>query len=228
MPSGPSGEADVGGAEHLTGEAAEGLADLGAEHRAAGLAEHAHQRAGHRLRLGGQRVAHRGHDVLGDRLDEPLPHADGLLDPLGAAPGRRRCVTPDGNSVAESSQWSASRSASATALRWRSVGDGSGCLGHGAAGDVLGEGPVHRALVRRHHRLHLAHQRGEVGHPARPARRHARTAGSPEGSEDLLERRALEGVVVRRRRGRSPGSFVMGPTYSLRQPGAARSTRLRV
>ena len=39
---------------------------------------------------GGQRVAHRGHDVLGDRLDEHLPDVDGLLDPLGAAPGRGR------------------------------------------------------------------------------------------------------------------------------------------
>ena len=100
--------------------------------------------------------------------------------------------------MAESSQWSASRSASATSLRCRSVGDGVGLLGDGAAGDVLGQGPVHRALVRRHHRLHLAHQRGQVGHAARP--RHApgtrrrRPPPAPEGVEDLLERRALEGV----------------------------------
>ena len=65
--------------------------DLAAEHRAAGLAEHARS-AGRPSRCAscGQRVAHRRHDVLGDRLDELLPDVDGLLDPLGAAPGRGR------------------------------------------------------------------------------------------------------------------------------------------
>ena len=47
-------------------------------------------------------------------------------------------LTPEGNSVAESSQWSASRSASATSVLCRSVGEGSGLLGDGAPGDVLG------------------------------------------------------------------------------------------
>ena len=56
--------------------------------RAAGLADHPDQRAGHRPRLLGHRVAHGADDVLGDRLDEHLPHLGGLLDPLGAAPGR--------------------------------------------------------------------------------------------------------------------------------------------
>jgi hypothetical protein len=39
-----------------------------------------------------------------------------------------------------------------------------GLLGGGAAGDVLGEAPVHGAVVRRHQVLHLAQQRGEIGH----------------------------------------------------------------
>ena len=114
----------------------------------------------------GQRAAHRADDALGHRLDQPAPHLTGRLDPLGAAPGHGR-GDAGRNAVASSSQWSASRTASAT-FRWRSVGVGVGLLGHRPAGDVAGQGPVHRAVVRRHHRLHLAHQPGQVGHPAGP------------------------------------------------------------
>ncbi len=39
---------DVGGGEHLAGQRRRGRADLGGDHRAGGLAEHAEQRAGHR------------------------------------------------------------------------------------------------------------------------------------------------------------------------------------
>ena len=93
---GPSGQADVGGAEHLAGEPAERLPDLAAEHRAAGLAEHPDQRAGHRLGLLGHRVAHRGHDVLGDRLDEHLPDRRWSARPTRRGSRPRWSVTPAG------------------------------------------------------------------------------------------------------------------------------------
>ena len=92
---------------------------------------------------------------------------------------------------------------------------GVGLRGARAAGEVLGELPVHGPLVGLHHRLHLAHERGQVGHPgaARPAeestersRRDAtRTASragaraaepSTEHPEELLEGGAPEGVRV--------------------------------
>ena len=59
-------------------------------------------------------------------------------------------------------------------------GGGVGLLGDRAPGDVAGEVPVHGTVVGRHHRLHLAHEPGQVGHLA---------------AEELLEGRALEGVV---------------------------------
>jgi len=81
-------QADVGGADHLAGELAQRLTDLGAEDRAAELAEHAAHRAGQLLRLGGQCAAHGSGDVLGDRVDDRLPDRQGVLHPLGPAPGR--------------------------------------------------------------------------------------------------------------------------------------------
>ena len=75
-------------------------------------------------------------------------------------------VTPEGSTVASSSQWSARRIASATCGLVVAVGARVGLLGGGAARDVGREGPVHRPVVRLHHGLHLAHQGGEVGHPA--------------------------------------------------------------
>ena len=104
-------------------------------------------------------------------------------------------LTPEGSTVASSSQWSASRMASATRVWSLRSGLGSGSWADGTTGDVGGEGPVHRPVVRRHHRLHLAHQRRR-GRACRRPRAAARTA-APERVEDLLEGRALEGVVVR-------------------------------
>ena len=99
-------------------------------------------------------------------------------------------VTPEGNSVVSSSQWSASRSASATASFCCCVGDGSGDWATVLRASVEHEVPVHRAVVRLHQELELAEDLVEVGHPAAGA---AGSAG--EGTEDLLERRALEGVL---------------------------------
>ena len=88
-----------------------------------------------------------------------------------------------------SSQWSARRTASATAADWRGADGRVGLLRGGAAGEVGDGVPVDRAVVRGEQRLHLRHQRVEVGHAA--ARAEAAHLG-----EDLLEGRALEGVVV--------------------------------
>ena len=182
---------DVAGGEHLAGETAERGTDLAAEHRPAGLAEHPDERPGHRLGLLGHRVAHRGDHVLGDRLDQHPPDVGGLLDPLGPAPGGGG-AHPGGEHgrVVEPVVGEAHRVGDGGLVV--AVGAGVGLLGGGAARDVGREGPVHRPVVRLHHGLHLAHQGGEVGHAAgaggatRPAER----------VEDLLERSALEGVLV--------------------------------
>ncbi len=96
---------DVGRADHLERQRADGLADLGAEHRAADAAHHLLQRAGqrgrllrhrpelrHRAALAGEHRAHRVDHLAGDRVDQLAPRRQRRLDPLGAAPGldRRR------------------------------------------------------------------------------------------------------------------------------------------
>ncbi len=170
---------DVGGGEHLGGQAADRRADLGAEHRATHLAEHAQQRAGHRLRLLGKGLAHRPDDALGDRLDQASPDLPGGLDPLGPAPGRGRGdAGAERGGLVEPVVGQAHAVGDLVLLGPR--GGGVGVLGHRAAGDVAGQRPVHRAVVGRHHRLDLAHQTGQVGHLA---------------AEELLEGSALEGVV---------------------------------
>ena len=85
------GQADVGGADDLAGERSDGVADLLGDEDPAHLLQHADQRPGHRLRLGrepggAQRAAHRLHHLRRDGLAELLPHRDGPLDPLRAAP----------------------------------------------------------------------------------------------------------------------------------------------
>ena len=92
-------------------------------------------------------------------------------------------VTPEGNDVASSSQWSASRTASATASFCRCVGEGSGDWATTLRASVDHEVPVDRALVGLHQGLDLAEQRAEVG-------------GAATAAEELLERRALEGVLA--------------------------------
>jgi hypothetical protein len=87
---GTEGQSDVGGGDDLGGQPGQGLTDLLAEHRAAGLAQDADERPGHRLGLLGDGLAHRADDVLGDRQHERLPGGRGRLDPLGAAPGHGR------------------------------------------------------------------------------------------------------------------------------------------
>ena len=58
-------------------------------------------------------------------------------------------VTPEGNSVVVSSQWSARRTASATAPDWAGLTRRVGLLGRGPAGEVGDRLPVDRAVVRR-------------------------------------------------------------------------------
>ena len=113
-------DADVARAHHLPREGGEGVAELHAEGRRAELLRHAEHGLDHRHHLGrnpagehrpellGQRciervgihaggvgrVRHRAADhllhVLRDRLDVPLPHREGLLQPLRTAPRERR------------------------------------------------------------------------------------------------------------------------------------------
>ena len=83
-------QADVGGGDDLAGQPGEGLADLLAEHGAAGLAQDADERPRHGLGLLGDGLTHGADDVLGDRQHERLPRGRGGLDPLGAAPGGGR------------------------------------------------------------------------------------------------------------------------------------------
>ena len=74
---GPAGgrerEPDVGGAEHLGGETAERLADLAAEHRAAGLADETRNGPAIALASSGSAWPIAADHVLGHRLDELLP-----------------------------------------------------------------------------------------------------------------------------------------------------------
>jgi hypothetical protein len=79
-------QSDVGGRDDFTGEPGEGLADLLAEHRAAGLTQDADERPGHGLGFLGDGLTHRADDVLGDGQYQRLPGGRGRLDPLGAAP----------------------------------------------------------------------------------------------------------------------------------------------
>ena len=182
---GPDREPDVGRRDDLLGEAADGLADLLAEHRAAELVQHAEHRAGHRLGLGRQRLAHRGDDALGDRLDQLLPRGHARLDPLGAAPCRRSVLLGRGQvgDAVEPVVGQAGDVLQPSAVA--GVGGAVGRLRDHLAGEVAGVVPVDCALVRREHPLQLAEHRLQAGGVA---------AGEP--AEHLLERRAGERVLL--------------------------------
>ena len=127
-------------------------------------------------------------------------------------------VTPDGNAVAESSQWSARRTASATAAFCFSVTLGSGawaaCLRAMSMRDV----PVDGAVVGLHQRLDLGEERGEVGHPAR------RPPGAACAPEQRARGRAGP-ARPRRRRSASKGVPLKGLRAARR--GRDRSRRAR-
>ena len=189
---------DVGGAEHLAGQCPEPGADLGAEHRADGLAEHPHDRRGHRLRLAaGERVADAGHRRLGDRLDQPLPPVERPDEPLGAAP-RGRGLHPgrELRGLVQPQVGEPDRVGDLLLLLLR--GGRVLLLRHGAAGHVESGVPVQGAVVRLHHRLDLPEQRAEVGHagPAGTALTEQGAEVAAHVGEELLEGRALERVVV--------------------------------
>ena len=90
--------------------------------------------------------------------------------------------TPDGNAVASSSQWSASRTASATASFCFWVGDGSGDWATTLRARSVAKSQLIGAVVRLHQRLDLAEEGAQVG--------------GATAAEELLERRALEGVLA--------------------------------
>ena len=139
-------------------------------------------------------------------------------------------VTPEGNAVVSSSQWSASRTASATASRWRAVTDGSldwatvlrarssatsqlmgpSC---GCSSDWIWLKIAPRSGIpgiwppRRPAGLTRAEAEPEAARAARPSR---------PAPEELLEGRALEGVLVPSSgsSGVLPGLSFMAPRYA--------------
>ena len=142
------------------------------------------QRAGHRLGLLGQGAAHGADDVLGDRLDEPLPDLAGADSTHSARLQAAVEVTPEGNvgGLVEPVVGEPHGVGDRVLLALR--GGGVGLLGDGASGDVTGQVPVHGAVVGLPSSpASGSSSAGQVGHPR------------PSPGEDLLERRALEGVV---------------------------------
>ena len=202
-------ETDVARGEHLARESAQRGTDLAAEHGTAGLADHPDEGTGHRLGLLGHRVAHGTDDVLGHRLDQDPPHVGGLLDPLGAAPrGRRGDPGGEHGDVVEPVVGQPDRVGDLGLVV--AVGARVGLLGGGLAGDVRGEGPVHRAVVRRHHRLHLAHQRRQVGHAALAGL--SPRPGSPPDPPSALKI-CSKGVPLNGLSSGPSGLLLMGPNY---------------
>ena len=92
-------------------------------------------------------------------------------------------VTPEGKDVASSSQWSARRTASATASFCLCVGVGSGDWATTLRARSVAKSQLIGAVVGLHQRLDLAEERAQVG-------------GAAAAPEQLLERRALEGVLA--------------------------------
>ena len=125
--------------------------------------------------------------------------------------------TPDGKSVAESSQWSASRSASATSLRCRSVGEGSGCCATVWRATSLARfqftepscGVIIACIWL------ISCERS--GMPAAPCSGATGAAAPPKALKICSNGVPLNGLFGSSS-GLSPGSFVMGPNYSPRQP----------
>ena len=176
-------EPEVAAGDDLLGQPADGLPDLLAEQGAADLVEHPDHRSGHRRCLGGHRLAHRGGDALGDRLDQSLPDRHALLDPLGAAPrgdgaARRRQVGHAVEPVLRES-----RDVGETGLV-AGVRRAVRLLRDDLTGEVTRVVPVDRALVRREHPLQLAEDLLQAAH-----------VPAGEAAEHLLERRAGERVL---------------------------------
>ena len=117
-------QTDVAGREHLAGKRAERLTELSTEECAAERGDHRRHRAELVTHLLRHDVAHRGDHAAGDRVAQLLPDRQGIRDPLGAGPcGRRR--DPGRQCRAYfSSQRSAKRSVSVTAVRSAAVTPG--------------------------------------------------------------------------------------------------------
>ena len=101
------------------------------------------------------------------------------------------------------------------------VGDGSGDWAAVLRAMSSAKSQLIGAVVRLHQRLDLAEELAEVGHAAE-ARHPAEAAGEPAAAEELLERRALEGVLaallgaVRVLLGRVAGVVVHASTVRVR------------
>lgn len=168
-------QADVGRADDLAGEHADGLADLRAEHRAAHGAHHADQRAYHGLHLFRQDVAHRVPDALGDRIDQLPPRGQGRLDPLRAAPGQGGVRTGrQGGGVVQPQVGQPDRVLHGPALGGADagvLGALRGALGDRLAGDLLGHVPVHRAALVGEHLAELLERGAQIARVHRPEHR---------------------------------------------------------
>ena len=196
------------------GERAEGLADLGAEHRAADAAHHADAAGRPCGRLLGSRrraigppspasiVPIESTTFAGDRVDQLLPRRQGRLDPLGAAPGlrgrrRRAARSPS------SSHRSASRTASCDRARSAAATRPVAAPRDGLPGDVAGEVPVHRAALVGQQLPELLERRAEVAGEPPPEQRRERVdrpapAAPWTGSARRPRRRRRPGVRSRR------------------------------
>src|SRR4051794_10376071 len=203
-------QADVGRAHDFFGEAAQRLAELAAEHQPADLLHDAHQRAGHRPHLLGDRLAHGSCDAGGDRLDELAPLRLGRLEPAPTAPRltaayagahRGHRVEPQ---VGEADRLGDGCSVGGRRTRVRPD--------HGQR-RLLGEVPVDRAVLAGHEVAELAQHGAEVGDVATFAT--AAGAGAGESEGELAhpatvdrEDEVMAGPAKPVRRGRSAGSAI--------------------
>jgi hypothetical protein len=145
---------------HLTGELADGLADLAAEHRPAHLPDYAKQRPGHLAHFRWHHLVHGGDDAARNGLDKGAPDGQCLLDPF-ARPRRSRLRTGR-NRCYPSSQWSASARVGYRAFL-RSDTDRR-LLRHGLPRHIAGEVPVDRSAVAAgQHPAEVLEDRAELG-----------------------------------------------------------------
>ena len=216
---------DVGRADHLGGQLAQALAELQAEHARAGGPQHRSEHLLHArqarawrpasLAAEVQRALHRVRDVAGDRLDQPPPHRQRLLDPLRPAPGGDRGADPREGGRLVQPQLGQRDGLDQRALL-AAVRAGVGPQrGRGLAGGVLGHLPVDPGVGVR--RAAGEHRPGAAEHGERALQLRGQGVHVPtgQGGEQRLERVAR--LVT-------AGSG--GLTRALRPAGPAEPVRL--
>ena len=198
LPGGAERQPDVGGASApRRRDAPSPEPTWVAEHRADRLAEHAHHRAGHRRGLLGQRGAHVRRPRISATGSTSTFHTSVVPTTHSARLQAAVELTPEGNVVVSSSQWSASRTASGPRRAGSARGRGR-AAGRPPCGRCRRRGPSSRAVVRLHHRLDLAEERPRSGMPPKNCSNGVPEKGlAPSGSS-------------------GGGSWVMAPRYAVR------------